>query len=54
MRGQQIIIHQAVHGYVEGHRELWSSLLLKPRDVKTVLVYSDTSGSGLRIETMDT
>ncbi len=49
MRGQQIIIHQAVHGYVEGHRELWSSLLLKPRDVKTVLVYSDTSGSGLRI-----
>lgn len=44
-----ILVHQAVHGYVGGHRELWSSVRLKPRDTQTVLVYSDTSSSGLRI-----
>lgn len=45
----QIIVHQALHGYVEGHRELATSLRLKPRDAKTVLVLSDIASSGLRI-----
>ncbi|ACV37761.1 hypothetical protein CAP2UW1_4631 (plasmid) [Candidatus Accumulibacter phosphatis clade IIA str. UW-1] len=49
MAQQQIVIRQAVHGYVEGHRELWSSAQLKQRDSKTVLIYSDTSSSGLPI-----
>lgn len=48
-RAQRISIHQAAHGYSDGHRELWSSLQLTPRDTKLVLAYSDTSGSGLRI-----
>lgn len=45
----QIIVHQALHGYVEGHRELATSIRLKPRDAKTVLVLSDIASSGLRI-----
>lgn len=49
MAQQQIVIRQAVHGYVEGHRELWSSAQLKQRDSKSVLIYSDTSSSGLPI-----
>lgn len=49
MAQQRIVIRQAVHGYVEGHRELWSSARLKQRDSKTVLIYSDTSSSGLPI-----
>ncbi len=49
MARQRIVIRQAVHGYVEGHRELWNSAQLKQRDSKTVLIYSDTSSSGLPI-----
>lgn len=49
MARQRIVIRQAVHGYVEGHRELWNSAQLKPRDSKTVLIYSDTSSSGLPV-----
>ena len=49
MARQGIVIRQAVHGYVEGHRELWNSVQLKQRDNKTVLIYSDTSSSGLPI-----
>ena len=49
MTRQRIVIRQAVHGYVEGHRELWNSAQLKQRDSKTVLLYSDTSSSGLPI-----
>ena len=49
MAQQQIVIRQAVHGYGEGHREVWSSAQLKQRDSKTVLIYSDTSSSGLPI-----
>lgn len=49
MSRQQIVIRQAVHGYVEGHRELWNSAQLKQRDSKSVLLYSDTSSSGLQI-----
>jgi GTPase-associated protein 1, N-terminal domain type 1 len=47
MARQRIVIRQAVHGYVEGHRELWNSAQLKQWDSKTVLIYSDTSSSGL-------
>lgn len=50
MARQSIVIRQAVHGYVEGHRELWNSAQLKPRDSKTVLIFSDTSSSGLPID----
>lgn len=49
MSRQQIVIRQAVHGYVDGHRELWNSAQLKQRDSKSVLIYSDTSSSGLTI-----
>jgi len=49
MAQQKIVIRHAVHGYVEGHRELWNSAQLKQRDSKTVLIYSDTSSSGLPI-----
>jgi hypothetical protein len=49
MERQRIVIRQAVHGYVEGHRELWNSAQLKQRDSKTALIYSDTSSSGLPI-----
>lgn len=45
----KLIVHQALHGYAEGHREISISLRLKPRDAKTVLVLSDIAGSGLRI-----
>ena len=45
----KLIVHQALHGYAEGHRELSISLRLKPRDAKTVLVLSDIAGSGMRI-----
>jgi hypothetical protein len=45
----KLIVHQALHGYAEGHRELSTSLRLKPRDAKTVLVLSDIASSGLRI-----
>jgi hypothetical protein len=38
-------VHQALHGYAEGHRELATSIKLKPRDVKTMLVLSDIAGS---------
>ena len=46
----RIKLHQALHGYAEGHRELASSVQLKPRDAKTILVLSDVSGSGVRVD----
>lgn len=45
----EITIHQALHGYADGHRELSSSVRLKPRDARTVSVMSDVSSSGLRL-----
>jgi len=47
---ERIKLHQALHGYAEGHRELASSVQLKPRDAKTILVLSDVSGPGARID----
>lgn len=49
-RGAALKVHQTVHGYAEGHRQFAASVTLKPRDVKTMLVLSDISGSGARID----
>lgn len=43
-----ITIHQVVHGYSEGHRELASSLRLNARDTRVLSILSDISSSGLR------
>lgn len=37
-------LHQALHGYVDGHRLLSASLELRPADSKTLLILSDASG----------
>jgi hypothetical protein len=42
-------VHQAVHGYADGHRQLTASVSLKPNDAKTMLVLSDISGAGAQI-----
>ncbi len=39
-------IHQAVHGYAEGHTLLASSIRLDKKDARTMLVLSDLAGSG--------
>lgn len=39
-------IHQAVHGYAEGHTLLASSIRLDKRDARAMLVLSDLAGSG--------
>ncbi|SDM48069.1 hypothetical protein SAMN05216360_102215 [Methylobacterium phyllostachyos] len=39
-------IHQAIHGYAEGHTLLASSIRLDKRDARTMLVLSDLAGSG--------
>lgn len=43
-------VHQALHGYADGHRLLASSTSLKPRDLKTMLIMSDASGPGAVID----
>lgn len=43
-------VHQALHGYSEGHRQLASSLQLGPKDTKLLLVMSDVSGPGVTSE----
>lgn len=45
-----IKVHQALHGYSEGHRQLACSARLSPQDAKLVLVMSDVSGSGVASE----
>jgi hypothetical protein len=49
-RSQSIKLHQALHGYAEGHRQLAASAALKQRDVKKMLVLSDLSGPGAQID----
>lgn len=44
-----IKIHQALHGYTDGHRELALSATLSARDAKTLLTLSDRSGPGVKI-----
>src|SRR5271166_3661788 len=46
---QTVKVHQALHGYADGHRQLALSTTLKPRDLKTLLVLSDVSGPGARL-----
>lgn len=43
-------VHQALHGYADGHRQLALSATLTPRDQKTLLAFSDISGPGARLE----
>jgi hypothetical protein len=45
-----IVVHQALHGYADGHRLLASSIPLKPRDAKIVATLSDASGSTVNLE----
>lgn len=44
------IVHQALHGYADGHQQLAISVTLKPRDQKTLLALSDISGPGARLD----
>src|SRR4051812_36584795 len=48
-RGSPLRVHQALHGYADGHRLIASSATLKTRDAKSMLALSDASGSGARI-----
>lgn len=49
-KGRRLIIHQALHGYADGHRQLANSANLTPRDTKTLLILSDISGPGARLD----
>ncbi len=44
-----ILVHQALHGYNDGHRLISSSLLLDASDARVMLVMSDLSGSGMKL-----
>lgn len=43
-----ILIHQALHGYSDGHRLISSSLPLEHSDARVMLVMSDLSGPGMK------
>lgn len=45
-----IKVHQSLHGYSDGHRQLACSAGLSSQDAKLVLVMSDVSGSGVASE----
>ena len=49
-RSEWMTIHQTLHGYSDGHREIAASTTLRSSDVKFMLVLSDISGPGTRIE----
>ena len=44
--GEKRKLHQALHGYADGHHQLALSTTLKPRDQKILLELSDISGPG--------
>lgn len=44
LKNAGILVHQALHGYADGHRLLACSTVLKARDQKTMLIMSDASG----------
>jgi GTPase-associated protein 1, N-terminal domain type 1 len=46
MSGKALRLEQALHGYSDGHRLIASSTKLLGRDAKTILMFSDASGSG--------
>lgn len=51
MAGQlmsSILVHQALHGYNDGHRLVSSSLPIDTSDARIMLVMSDLSGPGLK------
>ncbi|WP_163004521.1 hypothetical protein [Pseudomonas viridiflava] len=43
-----ILVHQALHGYSDGHRLISSSLPIDTSDARIMLVMSDLSGPGLK------
>lgn len=43
-----ILVHQALHGYNDGHRLISSSLSLDASDARVMLVMSDLSGPGMK------
>ena len=43
-----ILVHQALHGYSDGHRLISSSLPIDMSDARIMLVMSDLSGPGLK------
>ncbi|WP_435609814.1 hypothetical protein [Pseudomonas knackmussii] len=43
-------VHQALHGYADGHRQLAISTVLKSKDQKTLLALSDISGPGAKLD----
>ncbi|MFH0022928.1 hypothetical protein ACFZAC_15145 [Pseudomonas fluorescens] len=43
-----ILVHQALHGYNDGHRLISSSLTLDALDARVMLVMSDLSGPGMK------
>ncbi|MFC5736036.1 hypothetical protein ACFPTV_00260 [Sinirhodobacter huangdaonensis] len=43
-------IHQALHGYNDGHRLIASSVSLTSADARTMIVMSDLSGAGVKPE----
>ena len=45
----KVMLHQTLHGYADGHRQISASMSLKARDTKTLLVLSDSSGPGARL-----
>jgi len=48
--GERLIVQQTLHGYAEGHRLLAGSVILSPKDMRTLLTMSDISGSGVRVD----
>ena len=44
----RISIHQAIHGYNDGHRLITSSLALDASDARIMLVMSDLAGPGMK------
>lgn len=42
-----IKVHQALHGYADGHRQLACSISLPTKDARRMLVMSDVSGPGV-------
>lgn len=42
-----LILHQALHGYLDGHRQLAASIDLPSKDARLLMVMSDVSGPGV-------